>query len=106
MCPLSAKALETSPHGRLVSGGDAKTGMHILERKAPTQPAPAGRRERREHASIRHGTRVWSNAVAVATGQMAGTIGSTRPATDVVAHLTQAEHCVPALHRYAWGLAP
>ncbi len=100
ICQLYAKALEAYQQGRLVLCCDEKTGRQILERKAPTKPAQAGRRERREQEYIRHGTRVLINALAVATGQMAWTIGSTRTATDCVAHLTQAYHCLPALHRY------
>jgi hypothetical protein len=90
MCHLSAKALAADQPGRRVSCGDAKTGRHILERKAPPPPAPAGRRARREPEDSRHGTRGLSNAVAVATGQIAWTSGSTRTATDFVAPLTQA----------------
>src|SRR5258708_2178390 len=100
ICQLYAKALEAYQQGRLVLCCDEKTGRQILERKAPTKPAQAGRRERREQEYIRHGTRVLINALAVATGQIAWTIGSTRTATDCVAHLTQAYHCLPALHRY------
>src|SRR6266446_1281201 len=102
ICQLYAKALEAYQQGRLVLCCDEKTGRQILERKAPTKPAQAGRRERREQEYIRHGTRVLINALAVATGQIAWTIGSTRTATDCVAHLTQAYHCLPALHRYDW----
>jgi transposase len=102
LCHLYAKALEAYQQGRLVICCDAKTGMQILERKAPTKPAQAGRRERREHEDIRHGTRVLINSVAVATGPMAWTIGRTRTATDFVAHLTQAYHCLPAMNRYDW----
>jgi len=104
MCQLYAQALEAYQQGRLVSGCDAKTGRPILERTAPTKPAQAGRRERREPEYIRHGTRVLITALAVATGQMAWTIGSTRTATDFVAHLTPAYPCLPALHRYDWVL--
>jgi transposase len=102
ICQLYAKALEAYQQGRLVICCDEKTGMQILERKAPTKPAQAGRRERREHEYIRHGTRVLINSLAVATGQIAWTIGSTRTATDFVAHLTQAYHCLPAMNRYDW----
>ena len=35
------------------------------------------------------------NSLVVATGQIAWTIGSTRKATDFVAHLAQAYHCLP-----------
>ena len=102
ICQLYAKALAAYQQGRLVLCCDEKTGMQILERKAPTKPAQAGRRERREHEYIRHGTRVLLNSLAVATGQIAWTIGSTRTATDFVAHLTQAYHCLPAINRYDW----
>ena len=57
ICQLYAKALESYKHGRLVICCDEKTGMQVLERKAPTKPAQPGRRERREHEYIRHGTR-------------------------------------------------
>jgi len=54
MCQLYATALEAYQQGRLVLCCDEKTGRQILERKAPTKPAQAGRRERREHEYIRH----------------------------------------------------
>ena len=90
LCHLYAQALEAYHQGRLVICCDEKTGMQVLERKAPTKPAQPGRRERREHEYIRQGTRVLINALAVATGQIAWTIGTPRTATDFVAHLTQA----------------
>jgi transposase len=102
ICQLYIKALESYQHGRLVICCDEKTGMQVLERKAPTKPAQAGRRERREHEYIRHGTRVLINSLAVATGQIAWTIGVTRKATDFVAHLTQAHASLPRMQRYDW----
>jgi transposase len=102
ICPLYAQALEAYHHGRLVICCDEKTGMQVLERKAPTKPAQPGRRERREHEYIRHGTRVLINALAVATGQIAWTIGTTRTATDFVAHLKPAYHHWPRRYRYDW----
>src|SRR5712692_7831155 len=90
ICQLYAKALASYQQGRLVVCCDEKTGMQVLERKAPTKPAQPGRRERREQEYIRHGTRVLINSLAVATGQIAWTIGTTRKATDFVAHLQQA----------------
>jgi len=102
ICHLYAQALEAYHQGRLVICCDEKTGMQVLERKAPTKPAQPGRRERREHEYIRHGTRVLINALAVATGQIAWTIGTTRTATDFVAHLKQAYHCWPGMQRYDW----
>lgn len=102
ICQLYAKALESYQQGRLVICCDEKTGMQVLERKAPTKPAQPGRRERREHEYIRHGTRVLINALAVATGQIAWTIGTTRKATDFVAHLKQAYEKLPRMQRYDW----
>jgi hypothetical protein len=61
ICHLYAQALESYQHGRLGSCCDAKTGIQVLERKAPTKAAQPGRRERREHKDIRHGTRVLIN---------------------------------------------
>ena len=87
ICQLYAKALASYQQGRLVICCDEKTGRQVLERKAPTKPAQPGRRERREHAYLRHGTRVLINSLAVATGQIAWTIGATRKAPDFVAHL-------------------
>src|SRR5215813_12712162 len=104
ICHLYAQALEAYHQGRLVICCDEKTGMQVLERKAPTKPAQPGRRARREPEYIRHGTRVLINALAVATGQMAWTMGTTRTATDFVAHLTQAYHCWPGMQRYDWVL--
>jgi hypothetical protein len=102
ICHLYATALEAYQRGRLVICCDEKTGMQILERKAPTKPAQPGRRERREHEYIRHGTRVLINSLAVATGQLAWTMGRTRTATDFVAHLHQAYQRLPRMERYDW----
>jgi transposase len=87
ICQLDAKAMASYEQGRLLICCDEKTGMPVRERKAPTKPAQPGRRERREHESIRHGTRVLINSLAVATGQLAWTLGGTRKAVDFVAHL-------------------
>jgi transposase len=102
ICQLYATALAFYQQGRLVICCDEKTGMQILERKAPTKPAQAGRRERREHEYIRHGTQVLINSLAVATGQIAWTIGTTRKATDFVTHLQQAYQRLPRMKRYDW----
>jgi hypothetical protein len=102
ICQLYAKALEYDQPDRLVVCCDEKTGMQVLERKAPTKPAQPGRRERRAHAYMRHGTRVLINSLAVATGQLAWTIGATRKTADFVAHLKQAYQRLPRMQRYDW----
>jgi len=102
ICQLYAKAIASYKQGRLVMCCDEKTGMPVLERQAPTKPAQPGRRERREHEYIRHGTRVLINALAVATGHIAWTIGTTRKATDFVAHLKWAYQHLPRMERYDW----
>jgi transposase len=102
ICQLYATALASYQQNRLLICCDEKTGMQVLERQAPTKPATPGRRERREHAYIRHGTRVLINSLAVATGQIAWSIGTTRTATDFVAHLKQAYHHLPRMTRYDW----
>jgi len=102
ICQLYATALASYQQGRMVICCDEKTGMQILERKAPTKPAKSGRRERREHEYIRHGTRVLINSLAVATGQLAWTIGTTRTTRDFVAHLRQAFGKLPHMQHYDW----
>jgi DDE superfamily endonuclease len=102
ICQLYAKAIEFYKHGRLVICCDEKTGMQVLERNTPTTPAQPGRRERREHEDIRHGTRGLINSLAVAPGHIAWTIGTTRKATDVVAHLQRASQNLPRMERDDW----
>src|SRR5262249_4192404 len=102
ICQLYAQAIEAYQQGRLVICCDEKTGMQVLERKAPTKPAQPGRRERREHEYIRHGTRVLINSLAVATGHIAWTLGTTRTAADFVAHLKHVYQSLPPMLRYDW----
>ena len=102
ICQLYVGALEAYAQGRLVICCDEKSGMQVLERKAPTQSAKPGRCERREHEYIRHGTRVLINSLAVATGQIAWTLGATRKAPDFVAHLKRAYQRLPRMKRYDW----
>ena len=102
ICQRYAQAIEAYQQGRLVMCCDEKTGMQVRERKVPTTPAQPGRRARRAHAYIRHGTRGLIHALAVATGHIAWTLGSTRTATDFVAHLQRAYHSLPHMERYDW----
>jgi len=102
ICQLYVQALEAYRQGRLVICCDEKTGMQVLERKAPTKPAQPGRRERREHEYMRRGTRVLINSLAVATGQLAWTISASRKTADFVAHLKHTYHSLPRMQHYDW----
>lgn len=102
ICQLYVGAWSAYEQGRLVVCCDEKTGMQVLERKAPTKPPRPGQCERREHEYIRRGTRVLINSLAVATGQIAWTLGATRKATDFVTHLKHADQHLPRMKRYDW----
>jgi putative transposase len=104
ICQLYVQALASYEQGRLVLCCDEKTGMQVLERQAPTKPARPGQRERREHADMRHGTRVLINSLAVATGHIAWSLGATRTAAAFVAHLHPAYQHFPRMQRDAWGM--
>ena len=57
ICRLYVDTPRLHQEGRLVICSDEKTGMQILQRKYPTQPAVAGKPAKREFEYIRHGTR-------------------------------------------------
>lgn len=73
--------------GRLVLCADEKTGMQILGRKYPTQPARPGKPEKREFEYVRNGTRCLMTTFNVATGEVVWDLGKTRTASDWAAHL-------------------
>jgi transposase len=102
ICQLYVQALTAYQQGHWLICCDEKTGIQVLERKAPTKPAQPGRRERREHEYIRHGTRVVINSLAVATGHIAWTLGATRKTADFVAHLKHVYQSLPPMPRYDW----
>jgi hypothetical protein len=99
------QALPAYQPGRWVICCDENTGLQGLARPAPTTPAQPGKRERRAYEDMRHGTRVLSNSLVVATGQSAWTIGATRKRPDVVAPLQQVYQCLPRLKRSDWRMA-
>lgn len=90
--------------GRLVLCVDEKTGMQILERKHPTQPAQPGKPEKREHEYIRHGARALIGTFVVPTGQLVWNLGVTRTSEDFVAHLRNVVDTLPKMERYDWVL--
>ena len=68
ICTLDLNALRFFAQDRLGICTDEKTGMPIRERKDPTQPIAPGKPEKREHESIRHGTRALLASFVVPTG--------------------------------------
>ena len=102
ICQLYVNALRDYQHGRLVICTDEKTGMQILQRKYPTQPAQPGKPEKREHEYIRHGARVLLASFVVPTGPVLWNLGSTRTSEDFAAHLANVKQQLPAMARYDW----
>ena len=102
ICQLYVNALRFFEHGRLVICTDEKTGMQILQRKYPTQPAQAGKPEKREHEYIRHGVRALIASFVVPTGQVLWNLGVTRTSADFAAHLANVVGQLPTMKRYDW----
>jgi len=102
ICRLYLNAPRFYQQGRLVICSDEKTGMQILERKYPTQPAQPGKPEKREFEYIRHGTRVLLNSFVVPTGKVVWDLGATRTSLDWVAHLRHVQQSYPEMQGYEW----
>lgn len=114
ICQLYLDAPRLHEQGRLVLSTDEKTGMQILQRKYPTQPAQpqlldangqpirSGQPAKREFEYIRHGTRCLLTTFCVPTGQVVWNLGQTRTSSDWVNHLLHVRQCCPALRGYDW----
>jgi hypothetical protein len=102
ICALYVNALRFFQQGRLVICVDEKTGMQILQRKHPTQPAQPGKPAKREQEYIRHGVRVLIASFVVPTGQVLWQLGPTRTSEDFAAHLADVHRQLPAMARYDW----
>src|SRR5436190_17536222 len=89
ICRLYLAAPRMYQEGRLVLSSDEKTGMQILGRKYPTQPAQPGKPAKREFEYIRHGTRCLLTTFCVPTGEVVWEVGQTRTSLDWVAHWRQ-----------------
>jgi DDE superfamily endonuclease len=89
ICRLYLDAPRLYQQGRLVICCDEKTGMQILQRKYPTQPARSGYPEKREFEYIRHGTRTLITSFVVPTGEVVWDLGPTRTSADFARHLGQ-----------------
>ena len=87
--------------GARVVSTDGLTGIQALERKHPTMPMGPGRGERRECASLRHGTLTFIANFDVARGQViAPSLGPTRTEEDFVAHLARTVASDPEATRW------
>src|SRR5215468_2159006 len=102
ICQLYLQALRFYQEGRLVICADEKTGMQILQRCFPTQPAQPGKPEKREYEYIRHGVRVLLASFVVPTGRLVWNLGPTRTSADWAAHLANVVRQLPAMQRYDW----
>lgn len=102
ICRLYVNAPRLHQQGRLVICSDEKTGMQILGRKYPTQPARPGQPAKREFEYIRYGTRVLLNSFIVPTGKVVWDLGKTRTSLDWVAHLRHVQQQYPDQQGYDW----
>ena len=105
ICQLYVNALRFYEHGRMVICTDEKTGMQILQRKYPTQPAQPGKPEKREHEYIRHGARALLASFVVPTGQVLWHLGVTRTSEDFAVHWpTSWANCPPCSVTIGWSI--
>ena len=102
ICRLYVQAPRLYQQGRLVICSDEKTGMQILGRKYPTQPAEPGKPAKRECDYIRYGTRVLLTSFVVPTGNVVWDLGQTRTSLDWVAHLRHVRQQYPDAPGYDW----
>ncbi len=102
ICQVYQQALRWQEQGRLVLSSDEKTGMQILERKYPSQPARPGHPEKQEFEYIRHGTRSLLTTFCVPTGKVVWDLSPTRTSADWVAHLRHVVREFPGRKRYDW----
>ena len=94
ICRLYLNAPRLYQQGRLLICCDEKTGMQILGRKYPTQPAAPGKPEKREFEYIRYGTRALITSFVVPTGEVIWDLGQTRTSEDFGRHLGHVvTHC-------------
>jgi DDE superfamily endonuclease len=102
ICRLYLDAPRLYQQGRLVICCDEKTGMQILQRKFPTQPAEPGKPEKREFEYIRHGTRALITSFAVPTGEVVWDLGPTRTSADFGRHIGHVATHFRQFDRFDW----
>jgi transposase len=102
ICQLYVRSPTLYQQGELVISTDEKTGMQILQRKHPTQPARPGHPEKREHEYIRHGTRALITSFVVPTGEIVWNLGPTRTSIDFANHLRKVANHLRDWSRITW----
>jgi hypothetical protein len=102
VCQLYVKAPRFYQQGRLVLCCDEKTGMQVLDRPAPTQPAQPGKPEKREFEYIRLGTRTLITTFCVPTGEVVWDLGPTRTNLDFRAHVLRVAAHYRDLKKFDW----
>jgi hypothetical protein len=102
ICRLYVEAPRLYQQGRLVICCDEKTGMQILQRKHPTQPAEPGKPEKREFEYLRHGTRALITSFAVPTGEVVWNLGLTRTSEDFGKHIANVALHFREFDRFDW----
>ena len=102
ICALYRDAPRLYQHGQLVLCCDEKTGMQILDRVAPTQPARPGHPEKREFEYLRLGTRTLIGTFCVPTGEVVWDLGPTRTSLDFRAHLLRGAAHYRQFERFDW----
>jgi hypothetical protein len=104
ICQLYLNAPRRYQEGRLLICCDEKTGMQILQRKYPTQPAQPGKPEKREFEYVRHGTRALITSFAVPTGEVVWDLGPTRTSADFGRHIGHVATHFRQFQQFDWVL--
>src|SRR5579859_649472 len=102
VCGLYVQAPTFYQQGRLLLCCDEKTGMQILGRPFPTQPAVPGKPAKREFEYIRLGTRTMITTFVVATGEVVWDLGPTRTNLDFRAHVLRVAAHFPGMKQFDW----
>jgi hypothetical protein len=102
ICELYLQAPAFYQQGRLVLSCDEKTGMQILGRPDPTQPARPGHPEKRENDYLRLGTRALIASFCVPTGEVVWDLGPTRTSLDFAHHVLRTALHFPDMQRFDW----
>jgi hypothetical protein len=102
VCGLYVKAPTFYQQGRLLLCTDEKTGMQVLGRPFPTQPAQPGKPVKREFEYIRLGTQTMITTFVVATGEVVWDLGQTRTSLDFRSHVLRVAKHFPDMKNFDW----